>query len=69
MGEHDNAFWFYRIIKDSHKYHFQFNVNRPAVDHFYELNLYIIDWYGIIKNVKADNMQMEYSVLKSDFNK
>ncbi len=50
MAEYNNKFWFFKILNEPLKGAFSFSVKKPLLERINEINLFVIDWYKIIKN-------------------
>ncbi len=64
IGQYNNKFWFFKIIKDSYKYSYEFSVKKPLLENIDNLRISIFDWYGIIKKIEPEKLEVEYAISK-----
>ena len=64
IGEHNDKFWFFKIIKDAHEYSYVFSVKKPSIENIRDLKIYLVDWYSNIKKINPKKMEIEYAVAK-----
>lgn len=64
IGEHNDEFWFFKIIKDAHDYSYKFSIKKPLKESVKDLKIYLVDWYKNIKEIDVKKMEIEYAVAK-----
>jgi len=57
-GENNGTFWFYKIIRINEIPPYKFLLDKPVGD-IRELNLYILDWYNVIKRIEMNKIEIE----------
>lgn len=62
MGQYNEKFWFFKIIKDAHKYSYKFSAKKPLLENIDSLKISILDWYNIIKHIDVNQLEVEYAV-------
>lgn len=64
IGQYNNKFWFFKIIKDSHKYSYKFSIKKPLLESINDLKISILDWYHIIQKIEPLKLEIEYAISK-----
>ena len=64
IGEHNDEFWFFKIIKDAHDYLYTFSVKKPLMENIKDLKIYLLDWYKNIKKIDPRVIEIEYAIAK-----
>lgn len=64
IGQYNNKFWFFKIIKDSHKYSYKFSIKKPLLEKINDLKISILDWYHVIHKIEPEKLEIEYAISK-----
>ena len=66
IGEQNNKFWFFKIIKEMKDNNYSFSAKKPLIEETNELKIYFIDWQKNIKNIIPKRMGIEYAVSEEE---
>ncbi len=64
LGEYNDKFWFFKIIKKINKNKYVFEIKKPVYDSIKSIKVFIIDWYDVVKELKINEFVIEYAVSK-----
>ncbi len=62
LGEYNQKFWFFKIIKKIKNNSYQFEIKKPVYDNVENIQIFIIDWYDVIKELKINKFEVEYAI-------
>ncbi|MBU1076975.1 MAG: hypothetical protein KKH98_06770, partial [Spirochaetes bacterium] len=65
IGQYDDKFWFFKIIKDTVKDSYYFSAKKPLLDNIHNLKISILDWYNIITRIEPEKLEIEYAVSRN----
>ncbi len=64
IGEYNNKFWFFKIIKEGNSQSLAFSAKRPNNNFIDNINIAIVDWSNSISKLNINDANIEYAVGK-----
>ncbi len=64
IGECNDKFWFFKIIKKANKKALQFSAKKPLYSIISSIKIIIVDWYDNLKSLKINDTEIEYAIGK-----
>ncbi|MDD5066481.1 MAG: hypothetical protein PHF84_05485 [bacterium] len=66
IGEYNDKFWFFKIIRKKPSDPLAFNIKKPALEKIHEIKISIVDWYNVITKFNPVNIGIEYAVSRDE---